>query len=293
MTRFDNQEFIYLADGRKLGYQQYGDKKGFPILGFHGTPGSRLWFEEDDPVSQKFGIRLITVDRPGYGISDPKPHREIKDFNGDIQELVNHLEVSPFSAFGVSGGGAYALSLGCTDNNIHKIGLVASVSPFWKGKPSKNMARANRLGVFLARHLPWLLKRSYKYQKQILETDPDSYKRSISSNKKHLCKSDQEVIMREPVLEAMILQMKEAFRTSSSEVVNELKLLSDDWNVDLSKLQVPIEVWHGKEDTLSPLVGIQELIEKIPLKNVHLLEDKGHFLDEDPGVWKDLLKSLM
>lgn len=63
---------ILLKDGRKLGVAQFGGIGGYPILAFHGTPGSRIWFKGDDKISHSLGIRLITVDRPGYGLSDPK-----------------------------------------------------------------------------------------------------------------------------------------------------------------------------------------------------------------------------
>ena len=33
---------ITLADNRKLGYSIYGDPGGFPMLFFHGWPGTRL-----------------------------------------------------------------------------------------------------------------------------------------------------------------------------------------------------------------------------------------------------------
>ncbi|WP_273565855.1 alpha/beta fold hydrolase [Maribacter halichondriae] len=50
----------------------YGDLCGFPIIALHGTPGSRLWFIKDDPIAKSLCIKLITVDRPGFGLSDPK-----------------------------------------------------------------------------------------------------------------------------------------------------------------------------------------------------------------------------
>ena len=35
----DNQ--IKLRDGRRLGYAEFGDPRGKPVLFFHGYPGSR------------------------------------------------------------------------------------------------------------------------------------------------------------------------------------------------------------------------------------------------------------
>lgn len=47
------------------------------MLHFHGTPGSRLDFATDryDAALCEAGVRFIAVDRPGFGMSDPKPGR--------------------------------------------------------------------------------------------------------------------------------------------------------------------------------------------------------------------------
>lgn len=71
---------VTLRDGRKLGFCDYGEPDGIPMFLFHGTPGSRImpglenatWIEE-------FGLRVITPERPGVGLSDPAPGRTIAD----------------------------------------------------------------------------------------------------------------------------------------------------------------------------------------------------------------------
>jgi pimeloyl-ACP methyl ester carboxylesterase len=39
MTALNNQ--ITLTDGRTLGFAEYGDPKGWPVMYFHGWPSSR------------------------------------------------------------------------------------------------------------------------------------------------------------------------------------------------------------------------------------------------------------
>ena len=34
-------QLLRLSDGRQLGYADYGDPDGTPVMFFHGTPGSR------------------------------------------------------------------------------------------------------------------------------------------------------------------------------------------------------------------------------------------------------------
>ncbi len=62
---------IDLESGRKVGYAEYCEPKGFPILYFHGFPGSRLnpIMLKAGEISEKVGVRLIAIDRPGVGLS--------------------------------------------------------------------------------------------------------------------------------------------------------------------------------------------------------------------------------
>ena len=57
-----------LKDGRTLGFAEFGDLKGKPLFYFHGWPSSRLSAAKFDLVAKKLHIRLISPDRPGYGI---------------------------------------------------------------------------------------------------------------------------------------------------------------------------------------------------------------------------------
>lgn len=60
----DNQ--IALRDERRLGYAEYGDPAGTPVLHFHGTPDSRLegCLPGVDELAARLGVRLILLDRP-------------------------------------------------------------------------------------------------------------------------------------------------------------------------------------------------------------------------------------
>ena len=98
---------ITLRDGRRLSYLEFGALDGEPVLFFHGTPGSRLFYHPDESILINLGIRLITVDRPGYGRSDPKPNRTYLDWPDDVEQLVTKLKLDRFAIAGHSGGGPH------------------------------------------------------------------------------------------------------------------------------------------------------------------------------------------
>src|SRR5207247_2223852 len=103
-------ETVRLPDGRHLGYTVVGAEDGPTTLYFHGTPGSRLLPPAADELGRKYGLRIIGVDRPGFGLSDFQPRRRISDWPADVQALVDHLGLERVGLLGVSSGGPYVLS---------------------------------------------------------------------------------------------------------------------------------------------------------------------------------------
>lgn len=102
---------IQTTTGRRIGIAEYGDPNGAPVLWCHGGPGSRLepsWLSDSALAG---GLRIIGVDRPGYGLSDPRPGRSILDVVDDVYEVVYQLSLDRFATVGVSTGGTYALAV--------------------------------------------------------------------------------------------------------------------------------------------------------------------------------------
>src|SRR5215472_13292676 len=66
-----DQLVIELPGGGSLGYAVFGDPDGVPCFAFHGLSSSRLmpgWmFPAELLTAAK--VRMIGVDRPGYGLS--------------------------------------------------------------------------------------------------------------------------------------------------------------------------------------------------------------------------------
>jgi pimeloyl-ACP methyl ester carboxylesterase len=96
---------IRLRDGRRLAHSEVSDPDGLPVFHQHGMPGSRLEHEAEPDLYRSLGVRVITPDRPGYGLSDPHLHRPILDWPSDIAELADSLGIRRFGITGLSGGG--------------------------------------------------------------------------------------------------------------------------------------------------------------------------------------------
>src|SRR5690625_7374350 len=101
---------VRLSDGRQLACREQGDSAGRPVLLFHGSPGSRVQHHPDPELARQAGVRLITADRPGYGLSDAAPGRSLRDWAGDTAQLADALGLDRCSIIGISGAGVFALA---------------------------------------------------------------------------------------------------------------------------------------------------------------------------------------
>jgi pimeloyl-ACP methyl ester carboxylesterase len=71
---------IGLASGHTVGFADYGIPDATAVLWCHGGPGSRLEPAYLRRAASEAGLRIIGIDRPGYGLS--------------AQSIVGGLEVS-------------------------------------------------------------------------------------------------------------------------------------------------------------------------------------------------------
>jgi pimeloyl-ACP methyl ester carboxylesterase len=283
---------IILSDGRKLGFREYGDLNGFPVFAFHGLPGSRIWFKTDDDISKANNVHLITVDRPGFGNSDKKKNRTILDFADDVFELANSFGFEKYSVLGTSGGGAYALAIASKyPEFINKCTLISTVNEFKNAKPPAEMASENRNVFMLSKRFPWLLSFSLNQQRKLINTQPENYLKAIMTNTKHLCDADKAIMENKENAELVLLHMKEAFKQGVKETVREARLFTKSWGFSVKDIRTKVDIWHGIEDTLSPINSIRELEKAIPNCKANYIEGKGHFLTEYPQLWQKFLQS--
>ena len=90
-----------LQDGRRLGFAQFGDAEGAPVIVFHDLWGNRNIRHPDDSILARLGIRLIGIDRPGYGMSTRKRDRSIMDVVDDVMLLSKALQLDRFAVLGI------------------------------------------------------------------------------------------------------------------------------------------------------------------------------------------------
>ena len=124
---------MVLPDGRTLAYAEYGDPGGIPVLGLHGTPGTRHIFSLGDASARKHGLRVIAPNRAGMGDSDDRPDHSIAGHVEDAVALLDHLGMEKFAVLGFSGGGPYTAEV--AKQVPHRVLALTLVSAHALGTP--------------------------------------------------------------------------------------------------------------------------------------------------------------
>jgi pimeloyl-ACP methyl ester carboxylesterase len=62
---------VKLPDGRRAQFWRGGASAGPVVFFLHGCPDSRLAASSGDAAARRAGVRIVAVNRPGYGRSDP------------------------------------------------------------------------------------------------------------------------------------------------------------------------------------------------------------------------------
>ena len=246
-------QVLELKDGRKLGVAEVGDPKGYPIFFFHGWPGSRASVLSMDAIAKEQQVRLIGTDRPGMGLSSPKPKRALLDWPKDVEEVADLLGIEQFSVAGLSGGGPYALA--CTvklPQRVQSVGIVAGMGPFELG--TEGMRPTNKFVFGLAKKANWLLRFFLWLGIGRSAHDLNKLKVLIPKSTKDLPPPDQKV-MREPEIAPLFaLEMQEAFRQGAKWVAQEGAIYTSYWGFNFEDLpNIPTYLWHGDQDLNVPI----------------------------------------
>jgi pimeloyl-ACP methyl ester carboxylesterase len=277
-----------LTDGRDLAYEQYGDPQGKPVLFFHGTPGSRL-FHPPEEVTRRMGVRLICVERPGYGGSTFQPGRQILDWPADVCALVDALGIQTFAVAGHSGGGPY--SLACAYRLPERISAAAVLSgagPVDAPGASDGLTFLHWLAFKIGRHAPWSLIRTLTwlfFRKSA--ADPAS---AIDLDTRDRSAADEAVLRIPGVRENCIESDVEAYRQGLTGFSWEVRLLTRPWGFPLEGIKIPVYLWHGTADDFTTTGMARYMGEKIPLGNIYLYQDEGHMLLVPH--WEEILTAI-
>ncbi len=289
MTTDRASQTIVLKDERRLGYAEYGDASGKAVFHFNGSGGSRLEHPSDLSILTDLGIRLISTDRPGHGISDPQPGRKLLDWPDDVGQLADHLGVDKFYVEGWSAGGPHALA--CAHKLPERVlagALISGLAPPDRPNPYEVLPLPNRILMILGRNLPssvFLLRRMM-YPKIV--GDPEEAGKTLASSFPPVDRALAEIPENNQML---IPDIQEGYRQGWDGPAQDDIIINSSWGFKLQDIQTRFDVWQGEIDKNVPVNQGEYQHKLLPNSRLTVLPGQAHLYLLTH--WREILEALV
>lgn len=258
-----------------MGIAEYGDPEGWPVLYFHGFPGSRLEAQFLDGAATELHARVLAWDRPGYGRSDSKTRGSSCSLADDILAVTEACRLSVFSILAVSGGVPHALAVASgLPGMIANVALVCGFESLRNHAATVGMNRSRRIACCLLRGAPWLIPVVGRFLQRGLARDPAA---ALKDLEERVPPIDRAALQDTQLRGAICASFAEALRSGSAGIAADLRSYLCAPPMDPRGMQMPVSIWHGQRDTIVPARASTELAGKLPHSRLILLPEEGHY----------------
>ena len=263
-------------DGRTLDVYVDGPEGAVPLLFHNGTPSSgQLYAPFVEAVSQR-GLRMVSFSRAGYGNSTRNPGRSVADIIPDVAAVLDQFRPHRFYTLGWSGGGPHALACAALlPARLIGAATVGGLAPLdaegldWMA----GMGQENIAGFGAALAGDAALRTFLEGVRPSFATvTPDEVAARLGN-----LVSD---VDRSAISGEAADWLAEVFRESVRNGIwgwhdDELAFVRP-WSFDLDDIKVPVAIWQGSQDQMTPFAHGAWLASHLPEVHPHLLPDHGH-----------------
>jgi pimeloyl-ACP methyl ester carboxylesterase len=270
----ETEHRLRLADGRALACLELGDPAGPPVLYFHGYPGSRLEARIAAAAAARLGLRLLAVDRPGFGQSTFHAGRSISGWATDVGALADQLALGRFSVVGVSGGAPYALACAARlSDRLTRVALVCPLGPLDVAGGRAGMLAQDRLMLALAAHAAPLARGVVHLLTRWMRRGTDRYLEFMLAG---MVSPDRDLFADPGYRALMMGSTTEALRQGGRGAAWELTLIARPWDFRLQDVRMPVSLWQGMADQILPVPMARRLAAALPACNPRYFPGEGH-----------------
>ncbi|MBE1532118.1 alpha/beta fold hydrolase [Actinomadura algeriensis] len=253
-----------LPDGRTIGWAEWGPPDGGPVLLSPGAATGR-WLGFGAGVVDALGVRLISLDRPGLGVSTPAPGRTFADFADDVREFSALRGLGRPRMVGNSQGAPFALA--CAVAGV--VSALAVVS-------GADEVAAPEFAAALPTDLRTLVERTASdpsgAEKHFAGLDADAMWNMVMSGSPA---RDLAVYQAPAFAAAYRRALAEGFAQGPDGYARDTVLAMSRWPLALGEITVPVDVWYGAEDTGHSPDNGAFLATRIPGAHRHVVPDAG------------------
>lgn len=275
MTTAQRQS-VKLRDGRTLSYIDAGDPAGVPALFIIGSPSSAAGGLAFAGAAERNGVRMLSIDKPGYGQSTRQPRRSLLSFGEDVRELCDSLGWERVAVIGQSGGGPHAMAaahvLGDRASTLCLLSSGGPSSEAWASEAKDNPLI--RTTTLLANRAPWLMPLPMLGIRATMG-NPERARKLFKKQEPKLTPRERQD-MQGPEAEGIFVGIAEAFSSGTGAAADEFYAICAPWGFRVEDIKAPTDLWHGTIDKSCPIGLARALAAHLPDATLHELPGIGH-----------------
>lgn len=272
----DSAEFRLLS-GRVLGVTEFGNRSSERVVVLaHPAPGSSR-FDPDPAVTDRRKVRLISVDRPGYGTSellaDGSPGT-VADAASDIAEYLAFEGIGRVGAVGWSAGGRVAAALAAVyPALVDRLAVIATPAPDadvpWVGTENRE-----QLGVLSGLTAAAAVTALSEQLAKVVGARP-----SAAAILGMLSSDDADAQLREKALDRLTEMLERAVMQGTTGMAADIvsyTLLP--WGFDPASVEAKTLLLYGGADAAISEAHGRWYQKRIPHTRLEIVKDVGHLL---------------
>jgi pimeloyl-ACP methyl ester carboxylesterase/DNA-binding CsgD family transcriptional regulator len=244
-----SRRFAKVATGRHVAFREYGDMRGRPILFFHQWFASSLLPIAAQEAVVRSGLRLIAMDRPGFGQSQMSTPYSFDTVARDALAMADSLGLQSFSLMAVAPGAPFAVALALlAPDRVERMALVAPrLFPVQQDNQRRGRLARGLAGVL--RH-PWTIRPLVRVMRS---TAGERLSSAMLRHVRSESEWDKEALADPQVIHSIVQMGCDAHESSAEGFIAELELFSRGLFPEAARVGCPVSVWHGAHDPLALL----------------------------------------
>lgn len=276
---------LRLPDGRTLAWAEYGHRHGYPLIYFHSQAGSRLEAGLLHDTALAAGFRLIAIDRPGIGKSDFRTLKRHWEFGADVQALISHLTLLNPGLISWAGGAPFALALAASPGvSVSFVTLLAPTPAPAFGRSGGVRAGPGRTGfsyvsMFISRIMTGVMQCAIGLRQPLAgkKVSVKIINRHLFRLREQVSHADRRVLDKPWVRDLLLRDAQQATLKGTRGAAQDSVMALRGWDFNLADIKVPVHIWHGCADTVTPLRCSNNLARSLPTGMLHAIRCQGHF----------------
>lgn len=269
-------ESLTLPDGRPVQLWLGGADTGPVVLFFHGTPDTRWAARSGGDAAREVGVRLLCVNRPGYGLS-ARADSTYSSVADDAAAVLELLGIDEVAALGMSVGGGYAATFAVRHSlRTTALGVVATL-PMSETPPEGTVEDA------MEQARPEF--EAWAAQVQVDDRDDAALASRWAAT---LPDRDAALVRRMPIDE-VAAAAREALSDHHG-YLRDAALLHRPWGVDIASVSCATHLWYAERDDRA-LPGAAWFAARVPQAEVVVRPRTTHLaalLEHWPEILSDL-----